>query len=285
MLNALTASVALLLFAGVAGAVVKPGDEKVRAGDSPGQLADGTDPADSKASGSTSSTAPTTVGAPTTAASKPSGTKTTTGGKSAPATRTPNPATTWTPPKDGKYIYKTEGDEDDQEVTFKTIDRSGGEVRQSTTGQFGGGSGSIETVWNAKGYYWERLSGGDGTTSGSCDFQPPLQLLAQPMSAGATWSFDSRCVITFGAESVEIRIYGTSKVVKADLVQVGDTVVDVWVVERATTTDFTYNGKVNTTKATATESWAPAFGLNVASTRTDEHGQSSKRTLESLEPK
>lgn len=286
MLNVLSASVALLLFAGVAGAVVKPGDQKVRAGDKPGQPAALTEKGDAKSAGSTSSTAPTAAGSPTTVAGKASGTKTTTA-KSAPASRTPNPAATWTPPKDGKYTYKTEGEKDAQEVTVKTTDRSGGEVRQSTTGQFGGGggSGSVETVWNSKGYYWERLSGGDGAASGACDFQPPLHLLAQPLAVGATWSFDSRCTITFGAESVVIHIFGTSRVTKADLVQVGGTVVDVWVIDRDMTTDFTYNGKANTTKAKATESWAPAYGLNVVSVRTDEHGQTSKKSLESLEPK
>lgn len=284
LLNGLVVGIVLLMVAGVAGAVVKPGAEKVRAGDKSEAAADKS--RHTKDGSASSSSAPATTATPTTAApSKSTAKPGATGTQTTPA-GPPNPASTWTPPKDGTYQYTTEGQDGTQDLTIKTTDRSGGEVRQRTSGSFNQGSGSLDQVWNNQGFFWERISGGDGTQSGSCDFQPPLRILAQPMAAGTAWNFDSRCTIQFGAQSVVIHISGSAKVIKADRVSVAGTLVDTWLIERTSTNEIIYGGQTKSTNTSkSSEEWAPAYGLDTQSTQTDDKGESHKRSLVSLQPK
>lgn len=289
--NGLVVAVVLLFFAGVAGAVVDPGSQRVKAGDrdeaAQGDTTSTTGPEGSSDAGSSGNgeggDAP-AGGSGGTAGGGGSG------GAAAPATdgaaasKAPNPSQQWTPPKDGTYKYKVEGEEEHKETVIRTLSNAGGVVRQSLSGVGSVGSGDVETVWNGQGWTWERINASANGQSSSCAFEPPLQTLPQPVKTGASWSFDSRCTFTYGATTVVVHVQGSGKVTGADRVDVGGTLVDVWVVERQQKVTVSYGGKEYPSEGKSTEKWSPAHGLLVESRTEGGQDGAESRKLVSLKP-
>ena len=286
--RALMVAVSLLLVGGLAGAVTTSDNaaDQLEAG---GSTTSSTAPTGTEGAGDGGDghdSAPAAGGGAATGSDAGDGAD---GGGGSNAEAAPNPAATFTPPKDGTYRYSTEsdGEKDENELTVRTTSRASGEIRQSIGGQFDANSGDLRVVWKDDGWTWEGISAEGGGQAGDCSFTPPLRYVQQPVAVGNTWSYDSSCKFTFGAESASLRISGTAKVSGVGTAKVDGESVDVWIIDRVGTYEVSFGVKKTSIPSKSTEQWAPAFGLNVRSTstvKTEDGEQSQTRVLLSLQP-
>ena len=266
-------AVAVLLVAGVAGAVI------VGTGDS--------DPAvdvSGDATESSTTVADSGVGAPATG-QEPGGSETTVtsvpGGTDAPGSPTmaapgqqgaalgeakePQAAA---PPKAGAYDYRVvtdSGDESTMTTTIEDVSEEQGRVTKRVKSSrpnfdmeslvvFEPGRVVVtETTFRVQG------------NAGRCDWEPDLLQTVLPLKQGATWSSESSCTMTFGATPVTVKAQSSSKVTGLERRLIAGQVLDLWIVESSERYEFG-GGVVEAT----TKNWiSPPHGMIV---RTEAQG-------------
>lgn len=183
------------------------------------------------------------------------------------------------PPRDGRYRQKVtttsngQTDEEEDEATYRTTSRTGGETRQTVDGGESGrfmmpsvNGGSQRLVWRSSGLSVVQRSPDDPPGSG-CDPEEYL-VLQLPLRKDAAWRASSACTFGFGgAFGGSVRTDSRSKVVDSSVVTVAGRQVAVWVIENVTTFDGQFTTEDGTERVEGvinqTMQFAPSVGLFV----------------------
>jgi len=210
-----------------------------------------------------------------------------------------------TPPRPGRYKYRTKFDgqasagtfttqvNEDEETTIRyepapavngeTRDREKSESSGSSDGFDFSGNADKERAWRANGMFITAESGGGSgggeSFNASCDWEPDIQDLAFPLKQGAIWSWNSTCESKSENFDSKQTWRGEARVTGVKTASVGGREVRVLLIERKSerTNDFTVRQDGRETKGKSTfqettqQLYAPSIALTVR-TDTDVRG-------------
>jgi hypothetical protein len=194
----------------------------------------------------------------------------------------PGPAV---PPRAGLYRYRVTTSEGEEEAPTRVEDkgRPGDETRLAVTITGQGLTGTSDVSWKPDGVRNLRSKFTFGATTADCDWEPDVLEHAFPLRAGATWSSESTCTVTFGATPVVVKRTVRAEVVDLRRVRVDGQVVDVWAIRRVE--QLSGAGQSGETQALVL--FSPKHGIDVEVTGTVSGGGGGgeyHQTLVHLDP-
>jgi hypothetical protein len=147
-----------------------------------------------------------------------------------------------------------------------------------------------EVSWRSNGLYLLSQTFTVAGGSYNCAWSPSIRELIRPLAAGSRWAFQSSCVVTIFGRAINLKLTGSADVSGTERLQVGSSVVDVWVID--STIDVNGSGAYTfSLHQVSKHRFAPRQGLEVVesstNTMTSAQGTSTtmeQRQLRSLQP-
>jgi hypothetical protein len=179
---------------------------------------------------------------------------------------------------------------EDLTTKIENESQAGSTTNQKVTISSDKGSFTSEVAWKPDSVLMLSNTFGSGASTFVCNWTPPVQLLALPLSIGTAWSSDSRCTVSASGQTETVHETMQAKVTGLERISVAGKVLDCWVISRTTHVDGT--GAFNfTSDSTSTEWFSPKYGQSAKSTDDSKnsftyngssHTNESKSTTEAL---